>query len=283
MKAGFVGLGHIGRGMAQALVESGLDTAVYDLFPEGPAELAAMGATAAQSPADVALHSEVMGVCVRSDQDVLDVFEGANGILAAGRPGLLVAVHSTVRPSTVHRVAEMAAAKGVRVVDAPVSRGAPNAEGKSIVYMLGGSEQDIADVRAFVATAAKQIIVAGSLGAAMALKACNNLVTYLEFLAAVEADRLARRTGLDPALLLEVMIANGNATPSMQALMKNRFGMSGAPDDPMRQAFERSTVIAEKDLDCALEAAAEVGLDLPGAKLVRGRMRDVYLGSVDGN
>lgn len=283
MKAGFIGLGHIGRGMARALVEAGHHTAVYDLLPDGPTELATAGAVVSASPAEVARHAEVMGVCVRSDKDVLDVFGGSEGILAGARPGLFVAIHSTVRPSTVREVAAMAAAKQVRIVDAPVSRGSHAATGKTIIYMLGGGEADIEAVRPFVEPSAMQVIVAGGLGAAMVLKICNNLVTYLEFVAAVESDRLARRAGLDPALLLAVMGANGNATPTMQALMKNRLAMTGPTEGLRRAAAEGFAVIAEKDLDCALEVAAEIGLDLPGAKLARQRMRDVYLGSVDGN
>jgi len=279
MKSGYIGLGHIGRDMARELVKSGRDTMVFDIMPEGPAELAKLGAKTGASPAEVAAASEVIGLCVRTDQQVLDVVSGENGILAGAKPGTLVTIHSTVRPSTVRAAAERAEAKGVRVVDAPVSRGSLEREGKTIVYMLGGADADVEVAKTFVEPSAKQIVVAGGLGAAMALKICNNLVTYLEFMASVEADRLARRSGLDPALLLSVMAANGNATPSMQGFMKNRSAMIDQP--AARAAFEGFTAIAEKDLDCALEVAAEIGLDLPGAKLIRERIRDIYLGGPD--
>jgi len=279
MKAGYIGLGHIGRDMARELVRSGRDTIVFDILPEGPAELAALGAGTAASPAALAADRDVIGVCVRTDRQVLDVLGGADGILASARPGTLVTIHSTVRPSTVRAAAEQAQAKGVRLVDAPVSRGALEREGKTIIYMLGGEPADVALARDFVEPSAKQIVEAGPLGAAMTLKICNNLVTYLEFLAAVEADRLARRNGLDPALLLSVMAGNGNATPSMQGFMKNRLAMIDQP--AARAAFEGFAAIAEKDLDCALEAAGEAGLDLPGAALIRERIRDVYLGGPD--
>jgi len=281
MKAGFIGLGHIGRGMARELVKAGHETTVYDLMPEGAAELAALGARVAASPAAVAEASGIIGVCVRTDQDVLDVIDGENGILSTARPGTLIVIHSTVRPSTVHAAAELAMARGVRVVDAPISRGSHGTEGKTIIYMLGGSDDDVEAVRPFVDPSAMQVIVAGGLGAAMVLKICNNLVTYLEFVAATEADQLARRAGLDPSLLLSVLTANGNATPTMQAMMKNRLTMTGAPTGAARTAFEGFAAIAEKDLDCALEVAAEVGLDLPGAALARQQMRAVYLGNVE--
>ena len=282
MKAGYIGLGHIGRDMARELVKSGRDTIVFDVMPEGPAELARLGARTAASPAEVARDSDVIGLCVRTDQQVLDVIGGENGILSTAKPGTLITIHSTVRPSTVHAAATLAEAKRVRVVDAPVSRGSLEREGKIIIYMLSGKDADIETAKLFVEPSAKQIVVAGPLGAAMALKICNNLVTYLEFLAASEADKLARRSGLDPALLLSVMSGNGNATPSMQGMMKNRLSMTGEPTGPARTAFEGFAAIAEKDLDCALEVAREVGLDLPGALLARAQIRDVYLGSPDG-
>lgn len=277
MRAGFIGLGHIGRGMAHGLLAAGFPTTVYDVMPEGPAELAAVGARSASSPAEVAQASDAIGICVRTDDEVLDVIAGDQGLLAGASPGLLIAIHSTVRPSTIKEAARLAAEKGARVVDAPVSRGAPNADGRSIVYMLAGAEADIADARELVKGSAKDIIVAGPLGAAMALKICNNLVTYLEFLAAAEADRLARLTGLAPELLLQVMTANGNATPSMQALISGRLSLPGPPPPEMVKTFEGISAVAEKDLDCALEVGRELGVDLPGATLARQAIRHVYL------
>ncbi len=278
MRAGFIGLGHIGRGIARELVRAGHSTTVYDVVPDGPDELAALGASVAGSPREVAEAADHIGICVRTDQEVIDVVEGTDGILAGARPGTLVTIHSTIRPSTVHRVAATTNARGVRIVDAPVSRGSMAPEGKIIVFMLGGAPADIEDARAFVEPSAKDIIVAGGLGAAMALKICNNLVTYTEFMAAYEAWRLAGRAGLDPALLLSVMTANGNASPAMQGLMRNWSGQRGELAGPALAHARQFTAIGEKDLDCALEVAREVDLDLPGAALVRGRLEEIMFG-----
>lgn len=269
MKAGFIGLGHIGRGMARELVVAGVETTVFDVMPEGPAELAALGAKVAASPAEVAAASDAMGVCVRTDQEVLDVVGGENGVLAGARPGLLLLIHSTVRPSTIHKVAELAKAKGVRVVDAPVSRGSMEPTGKIIVYMLGGEAKDVEEAKGFVAPSAKAIVAAGGLGAAMALKISNNLVTYVEFTAAYEAYHLAKSNGVDPSLLLEVMTSNGNATPSMQAVMKGWISRSGPPSEAQLAHAKQFIAIGQKDLDCALEVGREIGLELPAAAVAR--------------
>lgn len=274
MKAGFIGLGHIGLDMARELVLAGHDTAVYDLMPAGPAELCALGAARAASPAETAAHAEMMAVCVRSDQDVLDVFTGENGLLEGARPGLLVILHSTVRPSTVHKVAALAQAKGVRVVDGPVSRASLERRGKVIVYMLGGEERDVEDARLFVAPSARSIVAAGPLGAAMALKISNNLANYLQLLAGFEAFNLAKSTGLDPALLLEVMKSNNNITPTMLGMAQSWIKPGELTDDELAH-WRQFTAIGEKDLDCAIEAAREAGLDLPAGTLAREKIGSV--------
>jgi 3-hydroxyisobutyrate dehydrogenase len=208
----------------------------------------------------------------------MEVVGGPNGLLSSARPGSLILIHSTVRPSTVHAVAEQARARGVRLVDAPVSRGSLEPEGKIIIYMLGGNPADFALARSFVAPSAKTIIEAGGLGAAMALKLSNNLVTYTELMAAREAFELARRSGLDPSLLLEVMIQNGNATPSMQAVMKNWAAQAGPLSEAALSHGRQVAAIGRKDLDCAIEVGREVGLDLPGAAVAREQVAYVMLG-----
>lgn len=275
MKAGYIGLGHIGRAMARELVKIRPGTIVYDVMPEGPEELSKLGARVATSPAEVAEKSEIIGICVRTDQEVLEVVDG---LLTSAEPGLLILIHSTVRPSTIHAAAEKAKAKGVRVVDAPVSRGSMEPEGKIIVYMLGGDPNDMSEAKAFVEPSAKAVIQAGALGTAMALKISNNLVTYTELMAAHEAFNLAKRSGVDPNLLLEVMTQNGNATPSMQAVMTRWATEDGPPSEAAIAHAKQFVAIGKKDLDCALEVGREIGLDLPGTAVARERV-DIVMSS----
>src|SRR5581483_9083967 len=169
---------------------SGHELTVYDVMPDGPAEVQKLGAKIASSPADVARNADIIGVCVRNDKDVHDVLEGADGILSVARPGMLVLIHSTIRISTLREVVATAAKKGVHAIDAPVSRGSVNPGPKGIVFMLGGPPEDVARAEAFAEHAASKIIKTGALGTAMALKICNNLLTYLTMVSAQDAINL---------------------------------------------------------------------------------------------
>src|SRR6266404_5033776 len=123
IKIGFIGLGEQGKPMAINLANSGFDLIVDDLRREPVNELIAMGAKAANSPREVAAASEVIEIAVVDDVQVEAVVLGDDGIISGARPGSVVAIHSTIRPATVHKIATESARSGISVVDAPVSGG----------------------------------------------------------------------------------------------------------------------------------------------------------------
>jgi 3-hydroxyisobutyrate dehydrogenase len=277
MRAGFVGLGAIGRPMARRLPAAGLATIVFDVVPAAVEEVAAAGAARADSARAVAAASDVVGVCVRDDADVAAVVLGPDGLLAGARPGMVIAIHSTVLPRTVRDIGAQAAAQGVAVVDACVTGGPMGAEQGRLTYMVGGDAADLERCRPVFATAARTIVHTGPLGTGAATKLCNNLMTYLGFLAAFEATTLARASGLSTSAFEEVTRSNGNLTDHMQAfLMLHRL-----PDEQRRepgfQAMLRSyTTLAEKDLAVTLAFAREHGVALPGTGLCQQVMARVY-------
>ncbi|MCC6848994.1 MAG: NAD(P)-dependent oxidoreductase [Deltaproteobacteria bacterium] len=276
-RAGFVGLGSIGRPMARRLCEAGLTTTVYDLAPDAVAELVAAGARAAASARAVAAASDVVGVCVRDDVDVQAVVLGDDGLLAGAAPGCVIAIHSTVLPHTVRALGATARARGIGLVDACVTGGPTGAAQGRLTYMVGGAPADVERCRPVFATAARAIVPTGALGSGAATKLCNNLMTYLGFLAAFEATTLARAAGLSTAAFEEVTRSNGNLTDQMQAfLMLHRL-----PDEQRREPdFQRMlrayTTLAEKDLAVTLAFAREHGLALPGTGLCQQVMARVY-------
>jgi 3-hydroxyisobutyrate dehydrogenase len=272
MNFGFVGLGNIGKPIARDLIVAGNDVVVYDLRPEPVTDLSSLGARAGASPAEVAQRADIIGVCVRDDSDVHEVFDGRNGILAAARPGLLVAIHSTVRIDTVRRIAERAAEKGVRIVDAPVSRSATGPATKAVVFMVGGEPDDVAQVRPFLEPAALKIVVAGRLGAGMALKICNNLLSYLILVCATDAIGLAEAAGLEVQLLADVTSSNGVAGPNLTAILMRRTGRS-AQMNAFIPALDSLIGLGEKDLDCALEVGRDLGVQLPAVAMARHNIR----------
>ncbi len=276
-RAGFVGLGSIGRPMARRLCAGGLPTTVFDLVPAAVDEVVAAGAARADSARAVAAASDVVGVCVRDDADVNAVVLGENGLLAGASPGLVIAIHSTILPRTVRDLAGIAAKHGASVVDACVTGGPMGAEQGRLTYMVGGDPADVERCRPVFATAARSIVHTGALGTGAATKLCNNLMTYLGFLAAFEATTLAREAGLSTSAFEEVTRSNGNLTDQMQAfLMLHRLPDAQRSDPGFQQMLHGYTTLAEKDLAVTLAFAREHGVALPGTALCQQVMARVY-------
>ncbi|MFP6625656.1 MAG: NAD(P)-dependent oxidoreductase [Deltaproteobacteria bacterium] len=276
-RAGFIGLGNIGRPMAARLVAAGFETHVYDLSSEALSGLASLGAHPASSAEELAAASDVIGICVRSDDEVRTVVTGPAGVLDGAVPGAVVAIHSTVLPATAVEMSEAAAANGVGLVDACVTGGAAGAEAGTLTYMVGGNDADIEKCRPVFESSASRIICTGGVGTGAAVKICNNVITYLEFLAAREAFRLAEAAGLSVDTLEEVTRSNGNLTEQMQAFL----GLHKMPAEQRQEAGMRSLLegfagLADKDLASALELARGAGLRLPGTEACRGLVRDIY-------
>jgi 3-hydroxyisobutyrate dehydrogenase-like beta-hydroxyacid dehydrogenase len=131
----------------------------------------------------------------------------------------VIAVHSTVLPRTVCEIGRAAATKQVAVVDACITGGAVGAEQGRLTYMVGGEAADVERCRPAFETSAEKIVHTGPLGSGTGVKLCNNLMTYLGFLAAFEATLLARRAGLSNQALEDVTRANGNLTAQMTAFL----------------------------------------------------------------
>lgn len=277
IRAGFVGLGAIGRPMARRLCGAGLATTVFDLVPSAVAELVAAGAVGAASARAVAAAADVVGVCVRDDADVRQVVLGADGLLAGAAPGSVIAIHSTILPRTVQAIAADATARGVAVVDACVTGGPTGAEQGRLTYMVGGDAADLERCRPVFATAARAIVHTGPVGTGAATKLCNNLMTYLGFLAAFEATTLARAAGLSTSAFEEVTRSNGNLTDQMQAFLMLHRLPDAQRREPGFQAMLRAyTTLAEKDLAVTLAFAREHGVALPGTGLCQQVMARVY-------
>lgn len=276
-RAGFIGLGSIGRPMARRLCAGGLPTTVYDLLTAAVDEVVAAGAARGESPRAVAAASDVVGVCVRDDADVNAVVLGDDGLLAGAKPGLVIAIHSTILPRTVRDLGAVAAARGVSVVDACVTGGPTGADQGRLTYMVGGEPADVERCRPAFATSARSIVHTGALGTGAATKLCNNLMTYLGFLAAFEATTLARQAGLSTSAFEEVTRSNGNLTDQMQAfLMLHRLPEEQRADAGFQQMLRGYTTLAEKDLAVTLAFAREHGVALPGTAICQQVMARVY-------
>jgi 3-hydroxyisobutyrate dehydrogenase len=277
MRTGFVGLGYIGKPMALQLRAAGLETTVFDVVPGPVQELVGAGARAAASAHDVAAASDVVGVCVQTDAQVRAVIGGEDGLLAGAKPGLVIAIHSTILPSTAVEMNALAAEQGARVVDACVSGNTRAADPMFKLY-VGGEAAQVEAIRPYLtAIASDRVIHAGALGSGCKAKICLNLITYLQWMAAFESSSLARATGLPIEMFEQVGRSNGQLTDMMVAYLGTHKLPEAARKSEAFQTYVRTQMHnAEKDLACALDLARQAGISLPGAALVSQLMARIY-------
>jgi 3-hydroxyisobutyrate dehydrogenase-like beta-hydroxyacid dehydrogenase len=208
LRAGFVGLGNIGKPMAQRLAAAdAVDLWAYDVAPDPVAELAAAGAKAAASVGELANAVDTLCVMVRDDDQVRDVLLQVLRVTDRRPPDrpLTVVVHSTIAPDTPASLAETARAHGVRVVDAPVSGGPKGAAEGTLAIMVGGSQEEFEAVRPVLTLMGSKVVHAGPVGAGTKFKLARNLLHFVAFTAATEAQRLAEAAGLDLVALGDVV------------------------------------------------------------------------------
>jgi 3-hydroxyisobutyrate dehydrogenase len=264
---GFIGLGQIGAPMASRWLDWPGGLTVFDVHAPATEPFAARGAHVAASPAEVASRSAVISIMVRDDAQVTEVLTGADGILSSARPGTVVAVHATVEADTPARLAELAAAHGVDLVDAPVSGGFMGAHAGTLALMVGGTDAALAKVAEPFARLGTLVAHLGPIGAGTRAKLARNLITFVAMAAVGEASRLAEASGVDLAKLGDVVRHSDKVTGGAGSTMLRATAEPLDPDDGLFPIFTHTRELGRKDLDLALALAGEHGLDLPFARL----------------
>jgi 3-hydroxyisobutyrate dehydrogenase len=211
MRVGFIGLGSQGAPMARRIVEGGYELTLWARRPASVEPYADTAAKVAATPAELGAASDLVCLCVVGDDDVKQVLEGDIGVLAGMQPGGIIAIHSTVHPETCREIAKMAADKGISVIDAPVSGGAPAAEEGTLLVMVGGEEADVETARPVFATFADPIVHLGGVGSGQVTKILNNLLFSANLGAAVSTLELGESLGVPRKELCDVL-ARGSAT-----------------------------------------------------------------------
>ncbi|MBC9733264.1 NAD(P)-dependent oxidoreductase [Nocardioides sp. zg-578] len=257
--------------MALRLAASALPLHVYDVAPAPLAELAAAGAEVAGSVAEAAAAVDVLCVMVRDDDQVREVLAEA---LPVARDGLTVVVHSTVAPGTPGELADLAARHGVQVLDAPVSGGAMGAADGTLAILVGGEDAAFAAARPALEVMGAKVVHAGPIGAGTRFKLARNLMHFVAFTAATEAQRLAEAAGLDLRALGDVVRHTDAITGGPGAIMHRETTAPIAPDDFWHGVFSHVVALGEKDLGFAVALADELGVDVPLARLAEQRLRE---------
>ena len=264
---GFIGLGNIGKPMAINLANSDFVTHVYDVNPKACEELKQCGASVETSPAGLAKHCQIIGLCVRDDDDVNEVVLGDKGLLKTAQQGTIIAIHSTVMQPTILALAKICEEKAIHLLDVPITGGAHGAANKALCYLFGGPENLMSRCLPVFQTSSEKVIYAGGIGAGMALKLCNNLMTWSSFLAMHEGLKLAEASGLSLDKLKEVSESNGVMNSQMITFIEGR-GKAQAEmsleDFKTNSIYAGYSALGEKDLGAALDLAKHVGVELPG-------------------
>jgi 3-hydroxyisobutyrate dehydrogenase-like beta-hydroxyacid dehydrogenase len=261
-KVGFIGVGRMGKPMAINVLDAGYELCVHDLRAEAVEELVSRGAEAVNSAKELASSAELIAIVVVDNAQVEAVLCGEQGAFAGARPGTVIAVHSTVYPETIETLAKIAEAKGLQLIDAPVSGGEAGAREKSLCYMVGGAAAVLERCREVFSTSAAQVFHMGGLGSGAAAKMILQVVTCINMLAAHEAEVLADRSGLDFANLQEVL----HASSGQSFVADNWIHRFKCPQDP-KEIRRRRTRVFQQSLAPAIEVAQKLGLSLPGAVL----------------
>ncbi|WFS16301.1 NAD(P)-dependent oxidoreductase [Rhodococcus aetherivorans] len=250
----------MGAPMAKRLLDRPGGLTVLDARPEAVEPFTAAGARVAGDPADLARDCDVVCVTVVDDAQVRTVVAG---LLDTARPGTVIAVHSTIADTTAVELAAECADRGVELVDAPVSGGAPGAEQGRLAVMVGASDAAFDAVREPFSRFADLVVHAGPVGAGTRMKLARNLLHFVSFTAAAEAQRLAEAAGLDITALGKVVRHTDAITGGAGAIMLRDTTAPIPPDDFWFPILDHVRALGEKDLSLALGLGARLGVDLP--------------------
>jgi 3-hydroxyisobutyrate dehydrogenase len=277
MRAAYIGLGNMGAAMVERLVAQGVETTVFDLSAAAIEACVAKGAKPAVSGAAAAESCDAIGICVPEDDHVRSVLRGSGGVLASAKRGAVIAVHSTILPSTAEELARDAEAVGLGLLDACVTGGAARAVQGKLVFMVGGEAESIARIKPYLDACGERVVHAGAIGNGAKLKLCINLITYLQWIASFEAMTLARASGLSQQVLEEAGRGNGQITEMMiQYMALHKAPEAARKSEGMRNFLLVQMHNAEKDLAWALKLARDSGVSLPGTALASQLMARVY-------
>jgi 3-hydroxyisobutyrate dehydrogenase len=248
---GFIGLGNLGAPIALRILAAGWPLRVWARRASTVEEFKARGAIASTSPHALGADCDVVGVCVRTDEEVLDVvLRPGDGLLAGMKPGATLMIHATVLPKTVSAIEQQARAFSVHVLDAPVSGGPQRAAEGKLTVILGGETSVVARAQPLLQSFAAKIAHVGPVGSAQILKLLNNNLCYANIVMSIAALELAKSMGLDLQIVTSVIRQSSGASA----------GFNVITEDASFRKITGPTSNVRKDAEHLLEVLAEWGL-----------------------
>ena len=255
MKIGFIGLGIMGKPMSKNLLKAGYELVVCDVVKAAVDEVVAVGAKAAANPKEVAKQTDIIITMLPNSPQVKDVVLGENGVIEGAKPGSVVIDMSSIAPLVSREVSARLAAKGVEMLDAPVSGGEPKAIDGTLSVMVGGKQAVFDKYFPVMKTMAGSVVLTGSIGAGNVTKLANQIIVALNIAAMSEALVLATKAGVEPELVYNAIrggLAGSTVLDAKAPLVMDRKFNPG---------FRIN--LHTKDLQNVLDTSHEVGVSLP--------------------
>jgi 3-hydroxyisobutyrate dehydrogenase len=254
MKLGFIGVGMMGGPMCRNLIKQGHPAVVHDVSADALARLRSAGAETAASPREVAAQVEVVFTSLPMPADVEKVLLGPEGIVAGAKPGTVVCDMSTNAPAVVQRLAKELAAKGLTLLDAPVSGGVDGAEAATLAIMVGGDKAAFDKIKPLLDCMGKNVFHLGPVGSGSVAKLVNNMVSFANLAVVSEALALGMKAGMDPGVLAGVIQASSGDSFSLKRVKRKAIQGDFKPEFALNLAY--------KDLGLALDLGRETGTPL---------------------
>jgi 3-hydroxyisobutyrate dehydrogenase-like beta-hydroxyacid dehydrogenase len=247
----FIGAGQMGAPMVRRLLAAGLDVSLYARRAEVRDEFAALGARSSAALADAVSGAPVIICCLFNEPQVEEVVLGPEGLVSLAAPGTVLVSHTTIGPRLLAEIEQAAAARGLLLLDAPVSGGADDIAAGQLTILAGGDDAAVERARPAL-DAYGHVVPTGGIGTATRVKLVNNLLFTVHAQTAAAAALLGQQLGIETGALFAGVLACSGASRAMQAMHA-----TGSP-----QEFTRRTgKYLRKDVAAALAAAAEAGTD----------------------
>ena len=266
MKVGFIGIGAMGQPMSCHLLEAGYELVVNDIRNEAAREVLSKGAKWAKTPQSVAECCDVVMTSLPLPKDVEEVVYGKHGLMAGWKKGDILVEMSTNSPAVIRKIAKDALARGVEVLDAPVSGGTTGAESRRLSIIVGGKMEVLGKVHKILETIGDKIFYVGNVGSGNTVKLINNMIAFGCSQITFEGIVLGVKAGIDERTLREV-IKNSSGT---------NYGIQYGLPDIFAGYFEPSShqYNSVKDIGLALALAKEYSVPTPIGEAVEQQLQN---------
>lgn len=276
LKVGYIGLGLMGKSIARNILKAGFPLVVHNRSRAAVDELVAEGATAANSPSDMAAQVDVLFTNLPDTPDVEKVVLSEKGVIEGAQAGLIVVDNSTIKPASARMIAEKLKGRGVFSLDAPVSGGDIGARNATLTIMVGGEAQALEKVMPVFQAMGKTVTHVGAAGAGQVAKAANQIMVAAQMVAMGELLVFAKKAGVDPRKVVDAIKGGAAQCWTLDVKPPRLFEGNRSPGFKAYMQLKDMKIV----LDTAKEYDAPISSAIENTKLFQ-QMIDAGMGELD--